>query len=697
MKKRVGIGLVLFVAVLFCAGCKGKAEIRAEKEHEFRQIEIAGMTEALQSEGEAEVSLPTGAFAMAETGELFIAEQDGKIGRYAPDGGLLQSYEAEGYVTTLCLMGDYLFLYTYEDALCRISVEDGVSTTLVGQMLLADMQHMVAVGESLYAFANKEENGQRTAVILQIDPTDGSMETLETPEGNLKAIYGASDGILYYCVERNGSTGLYAYAPEKKESTLHCDLTGRLDEGQPVQCFVYEQGLFAFTALEEELTILSLTEEKSATISLDGSVAFGRDMACVAGNIICRTYLKETATEAFEQIYLGEVELKAPKAPLNGTVTLKGNMVLNTVAIEDASGLKTKMMRNQKRPEEFLLEIMAGNPEVDIYVLSSANKVAQAMKEKGIYVPLNDSDVIKEYKEACFPYIAEEMVTESGDIWMLPCRVSATCIWYVEENMEKFGIGTEELQTLDSFYALSKEMKEKLAGTEYRCYVESPSNFGHAMENQYDTFYCDFKNGVVNYKTEEFRAFFKEQWSDWIIYSPEPVHPFMVDTQVDDKSINMIWEHPRFSTERVVYKWTWPSAHLEYGAWEGWRVSPEPRFSETIEGNCVDMVGLIVNPYSEQKDLAVAYLEAIAENPVGTSAGISNFPFLFEDMSLYEERYDITLPAVQDMYQLFKDGYLSGVSYPYPDTFVLEYQEGRLTLEETLEKMERDTEMWLNE
>lgn len=66
-------------------------------------------------------------------------------------------------------------------------------------------------------------------------------------------------------------------------------------------------------------------------------------------------------------------------------------------------------------------------------------------------------------------------------------------------------------------------------------------------------------------------------------------------------------------------------------------------------------------------------------------------------MSLYEECYDVMLPAVQAMYRLFQNGYLSSVSYPYPDNFILEYQEGRLTLEEALEKMERDTGMWLNE
>lgn len=687
MKKMINTVLCLLIIVLVYAGCNKNSVIRSERETKFQKMNLESLL--------AEVR-PEGVFALAENGELYVAKKEGEICRYASDGSLLQTYAVEGYVTTLCLMGDYLFFYTYEDELWRISIEDGKSVILVEQLLLSDMQQLIAAGESLCAFANQEENGQWRTVIVQIDPVAGSTALLETPEGDLRGIYGAADGVLYYCLEKNGSTGLYSYMTEKKESELQYDLTEHLEQGQIIQCFVYEQELFAFTSSTEELTVLSLTEEKSATIPLTGNVTFGKDMICVAGNIMCCTYQPKTDSFVFEHIYLGEMELKTPKTPLKGTVALKGTLALDTLVIEETTGLKTRIEPNAMHSEEFLLEIMAGNPEVDIYILNVSDKVALALKEKGIYVPLNDSVKINEYKEACFPYIAEEMVTETGDIWMLPCRVSAACIWYVEENMKKFGISTEEFQTVDSFFALSKEMKKKLAGTEYRCYVESPANFGNAMRAQYDAVYCDFENGIVNYRTEEFRSFFQEQWSNWVIYSKNPVHPFLEGT-LNETGYDLLSEHPKFSTKRVVYKWSYPSAHFEYGAWEGWRVAPEPRISEKIEGNNVNMIGMVVNPYSEQKELAVAYLEAIAENPMKAFAGSNDFPFLFEDMSMYEECYDVMLPAVQDMYRLFQNGYLSSVSYPYPDNFILEYQEGRLTLEEALEKMERDTEMWLNE
>ena len=126
---------------------------------------------------------------------------------------------------------------------------------------------------------------------------------------------------------------------------------------------------------------------------------------------------------------------------------------------------------------------------------------------------------------------------------------------------------------------------------------------------------------------------------------------------------------------------------------------PAPKFSEEVQGDEVRGVALVLNPHSRQKELAMAYLEAVARDPVGIYESQWYTSFLFSDRSVYRESYDVGLPAFQDLYELFAGGtvnpYPSG--YPYYFMIVDEYQTGRLTLDEALDKLQREMDMYLNE
>lgn len=75
------------------------------------------------------------------------------------------------------------------------------------------------------------------------------------------------------------------------------------------------------------------------------------------------------------------------------------------------------------------------------------------------------------------------METGEGELWMLPIGVAGDCIWYSEENMERFQISTDDFQTMDSFINLSKKVKEQTDGTIYRAYVETPANFFSELQS----------------------------------------------------------------------------------------------------------------------------------------------------------------------------------------------------------------------
>lgn len=134
---------------------------------------------------------------------------------------------------------------------------------------------------------------------------------------------------------------------------------------------------------------------------------------------------------------------------------------------------------------------------------------------------------------------------------------------------------------------------------------------------------------------------------------------------------------------------------LGYRSEEGWRVTGIPRLSEDVTKQYVNCLCAIVNPASQNQELALAYLEAIAENP---GAFTSIYPeFIFEDETMYEGRYDFTKPQIRDIYNVMKNGALSVSSFSEKYILVDAYQKGRYTLDEIIDKIERDTDMWLNE
>ena len=211
---------------------------------------------------------------------------------------------------------------------------------------------------------------------------------------------------------------------------------------------------------------------------------------------------------------------------------------------------------------------------------------------------------------------------------------------------------------------------------------------------QYDRTYCDFSNGLVNYKTDVFKKYFEQMWSDWIIYSQYPMHPCL---NIEKTGSELISEYQRYQPERMLYSLEFldkEELQFHLGS-DRWRAQQEPRLTSEVQGNTVQVQCAIVNPYSENQELAIWYLEQIASHPDVFDKYYTTF--LFQDQNEYEGIYDMSLPLIQDLYQIAKDGVLSSVSYPYKDSIILDYQEGRLTLEETLERVQRDVEMWLFE
>lgn len=689
MRKVFQIVLVVFI-LLIVSGCKTQDKNVSKGQEEFQRIEWEDL---LLTTAQGSV------FTVADTGELFVVENYGNICRYSTDGTLLNTYEGCGDISALCLNGSNLFYYTYEDELKCLAIESGKMTTVTEGLWFTEVANLVAAGEYLYVYGITNGSGQDEVVVKRIDPKDGSVKQIES-EAGVRAIYGASDGILYYCTEASGGTYLYSYHGESGESTKLYDLTNRPESEYPIQAFICEKGLILYTTFSNSMTVMSLEQEKAKIIPMKGILTRGKDLVCAVGNVVYQTFSQETMSMHREMIYLNDIVLEPMEDALSDFITVQDIYAehLDAKRIAADSGIQTRYVVGEIGTEAFLAEIMAGNPNVDVYVLSMSAKEAQLIKEKGMFISLNSSEVIKEYRDACFSYVAEGMTTDAGDIWMLPVGIDSSAIWYVEDNLEQFQIQTEQFYTMEKFTELAKGMKEKLKGSEYRTYV-TPMIIGNDWIEQYDSEYCDFVKGDANYVTDVYKNLYRTLWSGWKVYGQDAGHPYFTSWMKEDEEYGLLANHPCYNLERVVYKYSLMSEHLKYGDLYGWRVLPTPVISEEVQGNKVTITGLIINPYSSKKELAMRYLESIAKNPLGIYGGayMTTTSFLFEDIDTYEGFYDTSLQAMMDIYAIFKDGRPGVASYPYYFSIVNDYQEGRLTLDEAIARLQRDTEMWLNE
>lgn len=686
MLKKLKKTKALFIAMVWVAAAVALCACRSKEDTGKRRTEFVKMEFPLESQ-----SLQT--FAVSEAGELFSARWDGTVVQLAADGSVKNTFLEVGTPDALCSMGDNLYIYqaTQGKLLC-LNPATGKTTLVLDKLKLGTAANLTAAGGKLYLLAAGDV--QYHHAIFEIDTK--KKRITELPFQDVSAIYGASDGTLYFC--RNDANGhvVYSYAKDKKQEVLVYDFAEALAE-DVLTAFVLEQDRLLYTTLlQRDMKMVLLQEGLHGVVKENVMIYPGKNMQCVAGNIVYFTYGETAETAGMETMFIPELKVmekaEEPKPEkLTGKITISTDMTayIDTAEIKRISGISARI-EAPKDPGRYLAEVMSGNEKIDIYILGLSGSTAQKLKNAGVYVPLNALGIITDYQKKCFDYIGEGMCTENGEIWALPFCASTNVVWYVPENFEEKSLRTSDLQDWEAFLALS----EKAKGFEdYGGYVESSGNFGVDLWHQYDNVYSDFAKGKADYHTELFRHYFDKMWSGWEVYSQESLHPSLQNVPNDGR---MVWEQEQFQKQSTLFCMeTLKKSSLGYRSEEGWRVTREPRLSEDVTEEYVDCLCAIINPVSPNKELALAYLEAIAENP-GAFTNLYT-EFIFEDEAMYEGRYDLTKAQVRDIYNLMKEGTFSVPGFGEAYNLVDAYQKDRYTLDEIIDKIERDTNMFLNE
>ncbi len=735
--KKFFVFFVVLMLGIACSCGKSKDEKNKIKFDRSAYEELDFTTIAMQEGIEA--------FALCEDGTMLCSGADAKLYQFGKSGEDKEELLSSSFYGNICVDGKNVYAYDYDQsAIVQLTDNGEVSSENVrvvqNSISLHTIRNMVATDGKIYVLAipftadntetlfmfgaqEFEDYGEQ---VYCIDAQSGEHSILDL--AHITAEYRSEDGRLFFYGWKEDKYYLYEYDTEKEKVSQKLNFA---DMGNLLNIVVEGGYLFGISSSDGLISIDLATGEKLKWASGVYAI-FGNDLQFYQGNLFVRNMAESQKilqvlavdkegrisevtgdsgiivteeTDNVEQSTDGKnVDSQRPKRNETIGISPRGNLMLRADKIKRISGLKTKVIEQSFEPDAIIAELMAGNPDVDIYTLPYGWALTQRLKELGLYVPLNGSEVIRDYMEKCFDYIQNAATNENGDIWMVPVYESCQMTWYIPENMEKFSVTPEELTKLDSYIAVLERLHDKTG--EYH-YYNNADIFWLQCDSQYDMNYNNYETGQVDFSTELYRGLADFFWSGWernsSLYANHPLF-FTIWQQLQDNFANA-GETPDFDRDFVIFKTNSIIDHLsktvEIGSeeyrelLEGWRVLPFPDLQSDSERHTLSLVYAIVNPYSRQQEAAIEYLEVMLEN----QAKVVEWPAFFrEDMEYYEPYYDISVPAFRDIYEIFKNSDVyCGHSWDTSTDYILEYQQGLISLDEAIERRQRSEVMGLEE
>ncbi len=518
------------------------------------------------------------------------------------------------------------------------------------------------------------------------------------------------DGNLYFYTHQNGNYELSIYNEKKDKLEQRREMN---DVGYIYAMAMYDNN-FASASWNAELNTKDLTTDILSTEKLDTLIFNGTDFCVYKGNLI---YINRISGN-IEVLYKGKIETVSElndvseKEPLKQAfvgeklvvgVATPSSLPFDKNKLRDMSGIDTSIYTyprelNEDGINHLLIKLMAGDSDVDIYFLNSRTYSSVAVMNNKMYVPLNDSDIISEKNDKYFGYIKDFLI-DDGNIWAVPMGTSTAATWYVPENIEKIGI------TKDDFALFSDYLKacEKAKETEDMKYYVEDWNIASHLSNVYDSNFNDFENKFVNYDTPTFRNMFSSLYDGWIRYSSPYAQNPLMNNMYMATAMGTYNDGEEFDENIMLYRTAGISSYFENHQLDdltGWRVCAAPKLESLDEKNPINLSLAYINPNSEKIDAAKYYLEYLTYYDTELLLYDAKYytNFFYEDATDYVGIYDTSHVLFKDIYSIYQQGVTATAAFPIEfDPHVDEYQNGRYTLDDVVNELQRQAEMGLNE
>ena len=333
-------------------------------------------------------------------------------------------------------------------------------------------------------------------------------------------------------------------------------------------------------------------------------------------------------------------------------------------ADDDHFGSGYLIDRTHVKNEEMALAMLSQDKTYDVFLVSAKEVFAHNIREKGSFYPLNGVPGVREYIDACFPFIQDAATDDEGNIWMLPVLVNANCIVVHPENAIKAGLDIRNAETpLDVMRFVSDAHKAR-SGRFYLRILEFKPSCLLKYLRETDTL-----------DTPEFRAFAEELRELMKLGDLSIGTPGLPDIFSDTDMAEILFSHCTTSLKHMLYS----------DLYDVYDVMPVTGTSGSPSASCEF---LVVNPYSDNLDTALEFISSVSQYLSTTENS-----FMFADPDTYTGSL-----FVQRLYALYEGSTIDfNIPYEVCDSIFADYLTGRTSLDAMVKEADRMIAMYLGE
>ncbi len=226
---------------------------------------------------------------------------------------------------------------------------------------------------------------------------------------------------------------------------------------------------YVYLKAEDTMRLVSGTlSEGKGEIEMIPNLVYAKDVIC-QGNY---TYMIVYNREEGQDILDNRIVRIHTKSYLKGKETIH---IISTEFYESyvPFGCGYRIEQDQKSEEEFAISILSGDKNYDLCFLSTEQTTSQNIRKQGSFYPLNHVDGVKEYLDACFPYLKSAATNEDGEVWMLPIAVNLPIFFYNEELCKNYDLNFTKEMTYDEFLSILGRFQKDTELTDLYCYNQS--------------------------------------------------------------------------------------------------------------------------------------------------------------------------------------------------------------------------------
>lgn len=537
---------------------------------------------------------------------------------------ILQSFIDLSGVKQMEILGDEIYLIGYDSK--QLDLEYAINQ---------EAEDYVYQGETILYYSLIDQMAYQLEVDFPISMSTTHKDTL--------MIYAYDEFIGYYFAEYNPQSNKLI---KKETYNLRNNLNFSIHNKANDYLYINNMSEVIASSLGNSKSMAQLAKNASSSSSSSVISVKGQVFYCNREGFVERFSLDQVKKENKEIHYISdEFQFNAP------------------------FGCGYNMTRRELEPDAFALKVLARDKDYDICVMETNSDISANIQKNGVFYPLNELEGIKEYLDACYPYVKEAATKSDGTIWMLPISVQIPGLIIKEDSCKQFNLPLNKKMSFKEYLDHSNQLStEKLSKISLSSYVVFRSFF-----NQYFSTHQDVDTEVFRSHIKDFQRSYQIQGLDH--NNREIVESIRRGLEKDFHYIETQEAEDYFFYANLLQK---DSDYLAYSL---------PNLSPT--GNNVGSCTFIaVNPNSKRLKETLAYLEDFIEYTMGQ-----------EQSPLYfHTRQGDKTSLIESVEKLYKEGEISFQMDQdlYWNQF-FDYLKGSITLEEYLEETKRKLSIYENE